>query len=163
MKIDKRKVIYANGKTIKFYWLVAVVLTFIFMVSSIAAFVYNIIVAGILSVVGLVLVWSAMGIVLSNKKVVFYNDYFVIPEEYVTKDMPFSKTDIKYAGLTSISYLMLDQVDDDCTGLHGGKVPCIKFIDNNGEVYRMKVENFSEKQALAIIDEVKCRARITEN
>lgn len=71
MKIDKRKVIYANGKTIKFYWLVAVILTFIFMASSIAAFVCNIIVVGILSVVGLVLVWSAMSIVLSNKKVVF--------------------------------------------------------------------------------------------
>ena len=160
MKIDKRKVIYANGKTIKFYWMVAVVLTFIFMASSIAAFVCNIIVVGILSVVGLVLVWSAMGIVLSNKKVVFYNDYFVIPKEYVIKDMPFSKTFIKYDGLASISYLMPDQVDDDCTGLHGGKVPCVKFIDNNGEVYRMKVENFSEKQILSIIDEVKRHAGI---
>lgn len=160
MKIDKRKVIYANGKTIKFYWLVAVILTVIFMASSIAAFVCNIIVVGILSVVGLVLVWSAMGIVLSNKKVVFYNNYFVIPKEYVTKDRPFSKTVIKYAGLTSISYLMPDQADDDCTGLHGGKVPCIKFIDNNGEVYRMKVENFSEKQILSIIDEVKRHAGI---
>ena len=48
MKINKRKVIYANGKTIKFYWMVAVVLTFIFMASSIAAFIYNIIVIGIL-------------------------------------------------------------------------------------------------------------------
>lgn len=86
-----------------------------------------------------------------------------MPKEYITKDMPFSKTDIKYAGLTSISYLMPGQADDDCTGLHGGKVPCIKFIDNNGEVYRMKVENFSEKQAYAIIDEVKCRAGIIEN
>lgn len=163
MKINKRKVIYANGKAIQLYWLVAVILTVIFMASSIAAFVCSIIVVGIISIVGLVLVWSAMGIVLSNKKVVFYNNYFVIPKEYVTRDVPFSKTVIKYDGLTSISYLMPCQVDDDCTGLHGGKVPCIKFIDNNGEVYRMKVENFSEKQALAIIDEVKCRAGITEN
>ena len=84
-----------------------------------------------------------------------YNDYFEIPKEHVTKDKLFSKTMIKYAGLKSVSYLMPDQVDDDCTGSHGSKVPCIKFTDDKGEVYRMKVEYFSEKQALEIIDQVK--------
>ena len=155
MKKNKCRVIYANGKIIQLYWLVVAILSFIFIASATAAFIYGSIASGILSIVGLFLVWSAMGIVLSNKQVVFYNDYFEIPKEHVTKDKLFSKTMIRYAGLTSISYLMPDQVDDDCIGSHGGKVPCIKMTDDQGEVYRMKVEYFSEKQVLAIIDQIK--------
>ena len=160
MKKNKCRVIYANGKIIQLYWLVVAILSFIFIASATAAFIYGFFAVGILAIFALFLVWGAIGIILSNKQVAFYNDHFEIPKEYVTKDKLFSKTMIKYAGLKSVSYLMPDQVDDDCTGLHGGKVPCIKFTDDRGEVYRMKVEYFSEKQALAIIDQVKRYASI---
>ena len=63
----------------------------------------------------------------------------------------------------SVSYIDKVDADDDCTDSNGRKVPCIKFVDKKGEVYRLKIEYFSKSQAEIIIDETKRRAGLEMN
>ena len=64
--------------------------------------------------------------------------------------------------MKSVEYLDKDEVVDDCLDSDGKKVSCIKFVDEKGEVYRLKLEFFSASQARIIIEETKRRAGISD-
>lgn len=97
-----------------------------------------------------------------SKKVVFKEEQLEIPMEYVQEGIPFSKTIIIYKDLKSVEFIEAQDVENDCVGSNGRKVPCIKFVDKEGVIYRMKVEFFSKSQAFKIINETKQRAGIIE-
>ena len=100
---------------------------------------------------------------ISKMKVRFCEDHLEIPLEYISVGVPFSKTFIRYDGLKTVEYIDSVDADDDCISSGGRKVPYVKFVDMEGEVYRLKIEYFSKDQADIIIDETKRRARIGLN
>lgn len=156
----RNKVIYGNGRAMRIYWMIVACLTVIFGALTIFAVIHNIISVGILAIVALIISWMGIGMILSGKQVAFYADQMEIPKEYVTKDKLFSDTSVKYEDIKSVEYIGANEVEDDCTGTHGGKVSCIQFTDKEGKIYRMKTEYFSDKQVAFIIKETKLRAGI---
>lgn len=159
---NNKLVIHANGKKAK-YFSIGLPIFSIFAISvAIASFIKNVIFLGIAMLALLLFFWIFMPRFLRNKRVVFMNEHLEIPMEYVQEGIPFSKTIIPYKNLKSVEFIEMQDVDNDCVGSNGRKVPCIKFVDKEGEIYRMKVEFFSESQAFRIIDETKHRAEIVE-
>lgn len=156
----KNKVIYGNGKIMRFYWLIVACLTVFFLGAAIISFISSVFWVGIFAIIFMLITWMCIGMILSNKQVVFYVDYMEIPKEYISRDKLFSKTKVSYETLKKVEFLLANETENDCTGTNGGKVACIKFVDKDGEIYRMKVEYFSDKQVDAIINEVKRRAEI---
>lgn len=159
---QNKLVIHANGKKAK-YFSIGLLLFSIFAISVVvASFIKNEIILGIAMLALLLFFWIFMPRFLRNKRVVFIDDYLEIPMEYVQEGVPFSKTIVPYKNLKSVEFIEVQDMENDCVGSNGRKVPCIKFVDKEGEIYRMKVEFFSENQAVRIIDETKRRAGIVE-
>ena len=156
-------IIYANGRKAKYFNIGLPLLAVFCIVIAVAGFITNNIVIGIIMVAVLILLLLLVPKFMSTKNVKFCEDHLEIPLEYVMQGVPFSKTFIRYDGLVSVSYIDKVDVDDDCTGSNGRKVPCIKFVDKKGEVYRLKIEYFSKSQAEIIIEETKRRAGLEMN
>lgn len=155
--------IYANGRKAKYFNMGLPVLSLFCIAMAVAGFITGNIVIGIIMVAVLILLLILVPKFMSAKKVKFCEDHLEIPLEYIVHGVPFSKTFIGYDGLVSVSYIDKVDADDDCTDSNGRKVPCIKFVDKKGEVYRLKIEYFSKSQAEIIIDETKRRAGLEMN
>lgn len=159
---NNKLVIHAGGKKAK-YFSIGLPLFSIFAIGvAVTSFIKSHIGLGIAMLALLIFFWIFMPHFLRNKRVVFMDDHLEIPMEYVQEGVPFSKTIIPYKNLESVELIEVQDVDNDCVGSNGRKVPCIKFVDKEGEIYRMKVEFFSENQAFRIINETKQRADMVE-
>ena len=152
--------IYADGRKAKYYKVGLPLLAIFCIVVSVAGFIVKNIIMGIIMLALLILLLVLVTKFIAKKKVKFCEDHLEIPLEYVVSGVPFSKTFIRYDGLKSVTYIDKADVDDDCIGSNGQKVPCVKFVDKAGEVYRLKIEFFSIDQADIIINETKRRAGI---
>jgi len=161
--MEKNKlVVHAKGKKIKYYNIILSLFSLFVIGAAVIFFIESKIFPGIIALVFLLfmgLVWQQF---IRNKRVVFMDEHLEIPMEYVQQGVPFSKTIILYKDLKSVEFIEVQDVENDCVGSNGRKVPCIKFVDKEGEIYRIKVELFSERQAFRIIDETKQRADIQE-
>lgn len=159
MKKDKL-VVYAKGKISNN---IVLSLFSLFIVGiSVLLFIEDKILQGCLLIMSLLSIALGYLQFIHSKKVVFKEEQLEIPIEYVQEGIPFSKTIIIYKDLKSVEFIEAQDVENDCVGSNGRKVPCIKFVDKEGGIYRMKVEFFSENQAFRIINETKQRAGIIE-
>ena len=98
--------------------------------------------------------------IVIHNKVVFEEEFLKIPLVYNFDRQPFSKDIIAYKGIVSVEYVSAQESDDDCKSRTGKRLPCIRFVSDSGYIYRLKLEYFSYKQALIIIEETRLRAGI---
>ena len=158
---DNNFTIYANGSKAKFFNIGVPLLCLLFGSLAVAAFVTNNIIFGIILAAVVIFLIICIPEFMKRKKVTFFDDHLEIPLEYVALGVPFSKTFIRYDGLKSVEYVDKDEAEDDCVGSNGNKVSYIKFIDKEGDVYRLKLEFFSDSQARIIIEETMRRSGMT--
>ena len=161
MQVNGKKVIYGRGKKVLLIFLTTPVAAAVFISFAVVCFLngqmmYIALGIGILAMFIACLVGTFF---IATRKVVFQKDFLLFPLEYVMLGVPFSKNIVPYKELLSVDLLSEEQSDDDCVDGRGNKLACIQFLSTNGEKYRMKLEYFSKKQAVQIIEETKVRMK----